>query len=57
MALWCIVKATEHKNAGNVLFKAEDYEGAIKEFDEGLNNNPRDMGLLSNRCFAYIKTD
>jgi len=47
--------AEAHKDAGNVLFKAGDFPGAIKEFDEGLKRDPTNKFLYSNRSFAYIK--
>lgn len=44
-----------HKNKGNELFKAGDFPGAIKEFDEGLRRDPNNKFIFSNRAFAYIK--
>jgi len=48
-------KAVEHKEAGNLLFKASDFPGAIKEFNEGLRRDPTNISLYSNRAYAYIK--
>lgn len=48
-------KSEEHKEKGNELFKAGNYPGAIKEFEEGLRRNPKNKGIFSNRCLAYIK--
>jgi len=47
--------ADQHKERGNELFKAGDFPGAIREFDEGLKRNPENKFLFSNRSFAYIK--
>lgn len=47
--------ATEHKDAGNALFKAGDFPGAIKEFNEGLKRDPVNKAIYSNRAAAYIK--
>lgn len=47
--------AEQHKEKGNELFKAGDFPGAIKEFDEGIRRNPENKFLYSNRSFAYIK--
>ena len=47
--------AEQHKERGNELFKAGDFPGAIKEFDEGLKRDPQNKFILSNRSFAYIK--
>lgn len=47
--------ATEHKDAGNALFKAGDFPGAIKEFDEGLRRDPVNKAIYSNRAATYIK--
>lgn len=48
-------KAEECKAAGNALFKAGDFPGAIKEFEEGLKRDPKNINLYSNRAYAYIK--
>ena len=48
-------KAEEHKDRGNELFKAGDFPGAIREFDEGVKRDPNNKFLYSNRSFAYIK--
>ena len=47
--------AEVQKEKGNELFKAGDFPGAIKEFDEGLKRDPSNKFLYSNRAFAYIK--
>ena len=47
--------AEAHKNAGIELFKAGNFPGAIKEFDEGLRRDPTSTALYSNRCAAFIK--
>lgn len=47
--------AEQHKERGNELFKAGDFPGAIKEFDEGLKRNPENKFIYGNRSFAYIK--
>ena len=47
--------AEQHKNKGNDLFKAGDFPGAIKEFDEGVKRDPNNKFIYSNRSFAYIK--
>jgi stress-induced-phosphoprotein 1 len=40
---------------GNEIFKAGDYPGALKEYNEGMRRNPKSVAILSNRCAAYIK--
>lgn len=47
--------ADAHKEAGNVALKAGDFPGAIKEYDEGLRRDPKNVALFSNRSQAYIK--
>ena len=47
--------AEQHKEKGNELFKAGNFPGAIKEFDEGIKRDPNNKFLFSNRSFAYIK--
>jgi len=44
-----------HKVNGNNLFKAGDFPGAIKEFEEGLRRNPKNKAIYSNRAATYIK--
>ena len=48
-------KAEEHKVQGNDKFKAGDFPGAIKEFDEGIKRDPKNIALYSNRCMALLK--
>lgn len=48
-------KAEEHREAGNKIFKEGDYPGAIKEYDEGLKRDPKNVKIYSNRAAAYIK--
>lgn len=47
--------AETHKAKGNDLFKAGDFPGAIKEFDEAIKRDPSNKAYYSNRSFAYIK--
>ena len=47
--------AEQHKEKGNELFKAGDFPGAVKEFDEGVKRDPNNKFIYSNRAFAYIK--
>lgn len=49
------VKAEEHREKGNELFKVGDYPGAVKEYTEGLKRDPNSKNIYSNRCAAYIK--
>ena len=48
-------KSEEHREAGNKLFKDGDFPGAIKEYDEGLRRDPKNVKIFSNRAFAYVK--
>lgn len=48
-------KAEEHKAAGSIKFKAGDFPGAIKEFEEGLKRNPKSVALYSNRSMTFVK--
>ena len=45
----------EHKEKGNELFRAGDFPGAVKEFDEAIKRDPTNASYYSNRSFAYIK--
>ncbi len=47
--------AEAHKEKGIEQFKAGNFPGAIKEFDEGLRRDPTSVALYSNRSLAYIK--
>ena len=49
------VKAEEHRQKGNELFKEAKYPLAIKEYDEGLRRDPKSVAIYSNRCATYIK--
>jgi stress-induced-phosphoprotein 1 len=47
--------AEEHKKKGNEFFKDGKFPDAIKEFDEGLRRDPKNVNLYTNRSFAFIK--
>lgn len=40
---------TDHKALGNAAFQAGDYEASIKHFSDGINDDPKNHILLSNR--------
>lgn len=44
-----------HKVKGSELFKAGDFPGAIKEYDEGLRRDPKNIAIYTNRAQAFIK--
>lgn len=48
-------KSEEHREAGNKLFKEGNFPAAIKEYDEGLKRDPKNVKIFSNRAFAYVK--
>jgi tetratricopeptide (TPR) repeat protein len=45
-AAGCMDRVTEHRVRGNAHFREGDYEGAIKEYDEGLAVKPTDAATL-----------
>jgi stress-induced-phosphoprotein 1 len=49
------VKAEEHRQKGNELFKKGIFPEALKEYDEGLRRDPDAVTLYSNRSATYIK--
>lgn len=49
------VKAEEHREKGNELYKGGNYPGALKEYDEGIRRDPNSCAIYSNRCATYIK--
>jgi len=48
-------KSEEHREIGNKLFKEGNFPMAIKEYDEGLRRDPKNVKIFSNRAFAYVK--
>lgn len=42
--------AEAHKVAGTEKFKAGDYPGAVKEYDEGLRRDPKNCAIYTNRA-------
>lgn len=47
--------AEAHKAKGTQLFKEGNFPGAIKEYDEGLRRDPKNVTIYTNRAQAYIK--
>lgn len=47
--------AEAHKAKGTEFFKAGNFPGAIKEYDEGLRRDPKNVAIYCNRAQAFIK--
>lgn len=50
-----VVSADKFRTKGNELFKNGDYDGAIREYDEGIRRNPKDAKLYSNKGTCHQK--
>eukprot|EP00906_Rhabdomonas_costata_P034818 RCo048974 len=48
-------KAAEAKERGNEKFKAGDFPGAVREYDEAIKRKPNDPTYYCNRAAAYTK--
>ena len=48
-------KSDEHKDKGNELFKAGDFVNALKEFEEAIKRNPKNIAVYANRSATYTK--
>ena len=49
-------KALAAKQAGNELFKAKDFRGAIERYTEAIKRDPSNPAYWCNRCAAHQKT-
>ena len=49
------MKAEEHRQKGNDLFKEGAFPAALKEYEEGIKRDPKAVAIYSNRCATYIK--
>eukprot|EP00300_Choanocystis_sp_HF-7_P036829 c52761_g1_i1.p1 GENE.c52761_g1_i1~~c52761_g1_i1.p1 ORF type:complete len:376 (+),score=60.49 c52761_g1_i1:86-1213(+) len=47
--------ALEAKEAGNMMFALEDWEGALAHYSRGIAADPTAHVLFSNRCACYLK--
>ena len=45
----------EHKDKGNGFFKNGDFPSALKEFDEAIRRNPKNIAVFANRSATYTK--
>lgn len=50
-------KATEFKNAGNVLYKKNAFAPAIAMYSKAIEKDPTNAVFWSNRAICYIKTE
>ena len=48
-------KAVEAKDRGNELFRAGDWPGAVKEYEEAIKRDPRNAAYHNNRAAALAK--
>jgi tetratricopeptide (TPR) repeat protein len=46
--------ANDFKNEGNILFAQKDYTGAIAAYSNGIERDPLNKVLFSNRSAAYV---
>ena len=50
-----VIRARSIKDFANILFKAQNYSGALEMYHEATRNCPNDAKLLTNRAIAYVK--
>ena len=48
-------KAAEEKERGNVCFKLNDFEGAVRHYSESIQCDPTNVVYYLNRAMAYLK--
>lgn len=51
------VSAARAKAKGNAAFQAQNYEESVLHFTEGIQHNPSDIVLYSNRSASYVHLD
>ncbi|VWU52068.1 Hsp70/Hsp90 organizing protein [Hepatocystis sp. ex Piliocolobus tephrosceles] len=49
------IKGEEHKLKGNELYKQKKFEEALKEYDEAIKVNPKDIMYYYNKAAVYIE--
>lgn len=45
----------EHREKGNALFKESKFGEAVKEYEEGIKRNPKDVRNYTNLSSCFIK--
>ena len=53
----CVLKALDEKNLGNAAYKKKNFELAIKHYDAGIELDPTNITIMTNKSAVYFEMD